>query len=509
MSSTLDLLAPWLRYLVPLSAILLMLVGLVCARRLLVRGLTLAGLVVVAALSLIDYTAVNIQDGEYFNEYEFFHYYLGARYSEEVGYFDLYNAVALADEQNGRPAVDEVRDLRSNDILPISKLGARMQKARERFSGERWSAFSADVDFFRRQVSPGLWGRMLTDKGYNATPVWTMVGEALAKAVPTSSSRGMLGLALVDVGLWALTLITLVVVFGLRPGLLVLIMLGTHYVMSHTHYKASFIRVDWICALLLAMAAARRRHPALAGALLAWSSLSRVFPVLFLFGPFVSLLHGRWTRGVWDRDQLRLLGAFGLSAGVLVVASVGATSLATWREFLVKIGEHASSYTAWRVGFRYVFALTWDGKGWGGLSVRAFYQEHGLLYGLVCLALILGCVALVPRVKAQWEQLVLGFFLVFLLTGPTYYYYAVLLVPTLWLASRHERWPAVALLSICLGGSMLANALMAPLDRSYGLFFAVSAAVFLQILGMAAWIYKGVALEPTPEDQRANPSRPA
>src|SRR5690349_1322302 len=44
----------------------------------------------------------NVRYPEYFNRHEIFHHYLGAKYSNELGYTRLYECVAVAETELGR-----------------------------------------------------------------------------------------------------------------------------------------------------------------------------------------------------------------------------------------------------------------------------------------------------------------------------------------------------------------------------------------------------------------------
>lgn len=516
-----DDLIPWLKYLVPALATLLLALGVLSRRRgrRLGQAVT-AGLVVVAALSLMDYTASHVRYQRYFNPYEFFHYYLGTRYAPELGYYDLYNGVVAAEREMGRPSVTKVRDLESGKHVPIDAALKEAPRVKGRFSTERWEEFRRDVQYFRSKVSTSLWEKMLEDKGYNATPVWTMVGGSLANAVPTTSERGLQGLALVDAGLWVAAFSLVGWAFGPRPLLLVVIMLGTHYVMSHAHMKASFLRVDWICCLLGAMAFLKKGWHRAAGALVACAGLSRVFPFIFAFGPAVALVAGLArarragpgglapTQKAEIRDAAYFLGSLALTTTALLAASVPATSIEYWREFLGKIGHHAGSFTAWRIGFIYVFSMAWDGDAIGGLSIERYFKLFGWLYVLIQVGVLAVATALVLRLREAWERLAFGFVLMFFLTGPTYYYYVVLLVPTLWLAARADEPGRAAILSWMFATSIIANIGMGIWDRSYPLFFTISVCILAQILAMAVLIRR----EARPAgalDQALAPSRAA
>ena len=126
--------------------------------------------------------------------HEFFHYYLGAKYSPELGYAGLYDCTAAVEsEESLTPELARrwTRDLRTNQLLEGSPAALDPSICRERFTNARWKEFSHDVLFFRGRVSKKKWAQMQTDHGFNATPVWTVAGKLLATTgrSPPGSSR--------------------------------------------------------------------------------------------------------------------------------------------------------------------------------------------------------------------------------------------------------------------------------------------------------------------------------
>ncbi len=471
-------------FLIPLLTAALLILGCWRLRSGLGRALVTAGLAVCAAFASLNYVAVHIERGEYSNRYEMFHYYLPTRYVDELGYTGLYDATVAARHELGLRPVERVRNLRTDEHGPYKEALSRAPKARARFTPERWAEWKADIAWFEDNVSMRQWAQMLEDRGYNATPPWTMVARPLSAAVRPGVGHGLLPLSLLDVGVWLLGLSAVAWGFGGRALLLLLIVLGTHYVTGFTTLKAAYLRVDWICALLGAMAFERRGHPAVAGALVAWAGLSRVFPFVFAFGPLVVLVSGWIQTRRLDRRALTFLVSLGLVSAGVALASVLATSPAYWRAFFEKIAQLSDSYTAWRVGLVYLLAGAWDGRAWGGEPLAIFYSDHAWLSALGKVVALVACAWLALRVREPWERLIIGFILMFCLVGSLYYYYVVLLVPALWLSTRLADPRGVAVLSTLLLGSVAAQLAHLAFERGAGTFFTVSCSILALILGI-------------------------
>lgn len=405
------------------------------------RGALLVALCVSALFSVAVYNNFfNYHYGGFLNAYEFFHYYLGSKYAHEVGYFDMYGAALAADRESGRiywPADGAMTDLETSRPVPVERVEAQEARYRERFSPRRWQEWVDDVFWFKQRMGSLAWNRILHDRGYNATPVWTaVVGSAFSNRVPTSSERGMTALALLDVVLLAAAVAAVGWTFGAWPALLMVVFLASSYLMAHVHMKGAFLRTDFVVCLVLAVCAQRRDRPALAGALLGYSTLSRLFPAAFLFGPVVKTL---WELPRVDRRRLRFFTGFTLTMAVLFVFSVAyAGGFEVWSDFARKLASHRAAYHPWNVGLPSVVAADFSG-GHVRLPDGAV-QQHVVWIRLIQLA-ALGLCAWAVRGLDEHRALAFGFVPTFFLVAPTYYYYIVLLVPFLFLAERLRSVP--------------------------------------------------------------------
>lgn len=481
-----------LKWVVPLCTGALIVLTVVSLRRQRQRLQTavIIGLGAVSLLGLVDYTANSVRFERYFNYYEFYHYYIGTKYADELGYTHMYAASIVAESElrEKKHRARRVRDLASGRHIDADRVRADAERYRSLFEPERWTEFKKDIGFFMGRVSRGQWHKQLMDKGYNASPVWTMVSGTLANLVPTDSKVGMQTLALLDVLLLLGTLGLVAWAFGPRPALLVLLMLTTHYVTSHTHQKAAFLRTDWVCCLVASICFLKKGWFKTAGALTAYAFLARLFPAVFVFGIGAKLLHVVWSERRVDHRYFSYCLSFAAVVAALVTVSAAVTSPGYWLEFIEKIRFHNDSITAWRIGFKYVFMMTWDGRSFGGASPLEFFQAWKLLWWGIQAVVLAVSFRLVVRLQDHEAQ-AYGFILVFFLVAPTYYYYIVLLVPTLYLAARLDDPFRAGALVYLFGTSVVANALHKEWDRSYPLFFTLSVLMLIFVLWLMflAW----------------------
>lgn len=300
------------------------------------------------------------------NSWEFYHYYLGAKYLPELGYHGLYECTAAVDRQDGLDLRGQVlRDLRDDSLAPIEARGASLTACRAAFTEQRWAAFSQDVRFFRQALSPAEWQALRRDHGFNGSPTWVLAGGVLA-AAPASWPR-LQGLALLDFALIVASLLLVGGSFGLEAACLAAGTFGLSSLGVYTWTGGGFLRYDWFFLLSAGLAALRGRRPALAGFALGWATLLRVFPVCLLAGLGLKVvLEACEQRSLAPLAQRRRVAAGALAAALLL----GGAPLATlrpgiWGEFLANTTRHAGTETYNMMGLGAL--LSWAGGARGDL----------------------------------------------------------------------------------------------------------------------------------------------
>ena len=258
-------------------------------RLLFLRGFLLAPLFILAMLSVENYRYTDYyRYDSYLNAYEFYHYYIGTKYAPEVGYSEMYMASLVADSETGmkwKHKSGTITDLAVGKKVSTKKVLADADLYKSRFTPERWEEFKKDIVWFKDRLVTARWGGVLRDKGYNGTPVWTMlVGGLLSNRISTDNDKGMMFLALLDPLLILLTFLLVVWAFGPRTAFLMLVLLGTNYMMKYWHMKGAYLRTDWVMCMVMTVCFLRKKHYALAGAFTGYAVISRIFPAVLLFG---------------------------------------------------------------------------------------------------------------------------------------------------------------------------------------------------------------------------------
>lgn len=406
--------------------------------------------------------------GTYTHPHEFFHYYLGAKYSGELGYTGLYDCTAAVEAEEGRTpdlARRWIRDLRTNQVIAGSPAAADPTLCRSRFTPARWREFSRDVRFFRGRVGTRKWQTMQTDHGYNATPVWTITGKLLASTGPITA-RKMLALALIDplliVVMWAVVWWA----FGWRTLAIAVLWWGTNYPARYNYIGGAFLRADWLLLAIGAIALARRGLIGAGGGALGASALLRIFPGFVASGP---ALQAVWAlKDAADRRRLRpllRLAAGGVLAVLLLIplswmvvdGGVG-PGVARWQSFAENSRKHLSGTATNRISLKTAisydadnsldelrdFWLDGPGDAWQTARRQSFEARRWLYYPLVLI--FVGLLAFAVRGQPLWAAMVLGIGLIPVAADITCYYYGILLAYAFLTPERP--WIGVALLTL-------------------------------------------------------------
>lgn len=385
--------------------------------------------------------------GDRVDAYDLAHYYLNARYFEELGYEDLYPAMILADHANGGPTYDEgnvylAQDERGHFRAPIAHALARGEIVRsQRFTPERWAAFERDSLFISRKLpgwSDRLWRQMIQDHGFNGTPAWVALAEPFANAVPVTSLKllGMLDVVLLLIALgfvsWA---------YGGTAAVWIWLWLMVSYSLRWPTVSWVFLRYDWLVGLLISMSLLRKGHYFAAGIPAAWAATMRLFPAMWMWGPFSRGVEGLAHRRV-NRDLLKLAGGFLLGVALLqglAVARLGTEPVSVHFHNMMDHNS-AEQLSSRRIGL--ALALPYRGETLP-MNIEperkaAVERQKSLRYAIALV--LLGLMGWGLRRARDDEAMGFGFVPFFLITTASYYYYAARVTLTLVHASDLRTW---------------------------------------------------------------------
>jgi hypothetical protein len=293
--------------------------------------------------------------GSFVHYGEMFHYYVGPKYFQELGYYDLYNAVIVADteQDNELAPLPFFTDLRTYQNVKRDVALRDAERVKGLFSEQRWSAFKDDVAFFKRKIDkPGSPDMifLLMDHGYNGSPVSTFLLGTLANLVPLTH---VIWLALIDVLLVLLMIGVVFRSFGFELGALFSAFFFASILSGQEFLSGSLLRYDWLLYIVVGVCLLDRGRYATSAFFLTLSAMLRIFPALLFYGIAVSMLQKLRAARELDRQTARFTltaGATALLLLVLPAASLGSVSQ-PWQDFYGKISLHQRGVYVNHLGF--------------------------------------------------------------------------------------------------------------------------------------------------------------
>lgn len=419
------------------------------------------GLAIAAAAVLaFGYCWLGVRNAaiDWVHPHEQFHFYLGAKYQKEVGWFDLYTAAVMADREtvNVMAGVRTTRDNHTFVERPIEEALAEAPRIRAKFTDERWQAFEADWVTMAQTWSMN-WQGVVNDHGNSNSPAWSIIASPIANLVPlTRQNQTLLGC--LDLVLMLALFLAVYETFGFRVAGVGLFMWACVPVVFD-YLSGSYLRFDWLFALGLAVCFLHKQRWGTAGALFGYSVATKLFPLFF----GVALL----AKVAWDFLRDRKVAptwvAFGRNAALSGVACVALSTAmfgtSAWVEYaeriqVAQVEKFYSNQHSLKTVFLQVFA-----PGPGGLESGIFpptikqglpnveIAHYRLEFLLVKLAFSAVVLVLLRRASAV-EAFTLGPLLVFTWLTVNMYYWNMLALMALGLALRPGRRFFVMLLAI-------------------------------------------------------------
>jgi hypothetical protein len=465
------------------------------------RARLLAALGVLAALTYVNFGFFHF--GNFIHTHEWTHYYLGSKYFNELASDRLYVCLSTADVEAGlrrRVELRKIRNLRTNDLERTDAVLAHPERCKQHFSADRWAAFKKDVAFFRGRIGPRGWDDIQLDHGYNATPIWTALGGALAQLAPASPVQLTLLAALDPLALLA-ALGLIHWAFGWRVLCFALVAFATNFPSRFYWTGGAFLRWDWIFFLVAGIACLKKQRPVLAGIALATAAGLRVFPVFVFFGPlFAALWHWAKERRP-RRSDLQFFAAAALAGVMLFAVGLARTGgPATFARFVANTEKHQATPLTNHMGLRTVLAWRPSEVGrhlhdegavdpwrrWKDARLGAWQTLRPLLVVIVlgCLALL----ALAARRHEPWVVAALATMLIAFAVELTSYYYAFILCVAL-LVQQHQA-VGRALLGLTAFTQFIAWAPLRNMSTWLDEQFTLMSVATLAVFGFLLWRFR-------------------
>ena len=199
---------------------------------------------------------------------------------------------------------------------------------------------------------------ILQDHGYNATPVWRLLGGFLANRVGELNSTTAFRLALIDTVSALRHDAAIAWAFGWRTLCVALLFFGTNYPARYFWTGGAFLRMDWLLATIVGICLMKRERPFAAGLAIAYASLLRIFPGFLVAALILKILVAsvRARRLVFTTAQRRFLAGVAIATVLLVpIASVYAGH-DSWRGFIANSRKHLATPLTNNMGWHTVVA---------------------------------------------------------------------------------------------------------------------------------------------------------
>lgn len=397
-----------------------------------------------------------------------FHYYMGAKYFKELEYTGLYDYCLLADVEThnrlnvfGDDAkrkfrIEHIRDLGDYSKIDATQAVHRARKHRARdFTDERWQSFKRDwvaqTNYFNEHSLTAL-EKKLNDHGFNPSPFWTVIPHFVANRIDLTDGTAYAWVRIFDLSMLVVVVVLAMIFLGADTGALMFI-----FAISAWYYRNNFIapffNFMWLWTLALSLICYQRGKMKLAGAALAYSTMLRVFPLVYFAGPALVWLRkvvqnigsarrtvaalpageGRRTRvflkTLLPKRETSFVVAFVISA--LLFGAIGLTQgrgIQTSFKFLKKITMHADSikYDFNKFGLKVGMSKDFDdptGKVRKKERIEILHQNRLWFYLALALLVGLNLAAILTRIDDDaWVIALSQAFIYASMTASRYYY---------------------------------------------------------------------------------------
>lgn len=422
--------------------------------------LAAGGLAALLALGWVG-QGISTQSIELVHSWEQFHFYFGAKYQREVGWFNLYKAALLADRETVHvlDGVRQTRDLTTFNEVSVDVALANAGEVRGRFSDEQWAAFKADWAAFAVTfpLQSQDWARMMDDHGNSNSPAWSIIAHPLTTLVaisrPGNSWLGWLDMLLM-LGLW----LAVWQAFGHRVAAMGLFVWAAPPLVFN-YLAGSFLRWDWLFALGMAACFLKWGRARVAGLFFGYAVATKLFPIFFGVALGLKALYGLIKTKKLEPTHRDFVVGAAISGGVSVVLAALLFGPSAWLEYAQRIQVaqvekfYAIQYSLKTVWLQYAAG---DWTVWSqGLFPAELMQaradvdiaNHAVGFLLVRLAFT-WLVAQLARRASDVEAFLLGPLLVFTWLTVNMYYWNMLGLMAMGLMLRVGRHRAATALLI-------------------------------------------------------------
>jgi len=422
-----------------------------------VRDAIVGAMGVLAFLTYFNFGAFHFSN--FVHGHETFHYYVGAKYFKELGYDRLYECVAVADAEEGpglrrRVELRKITNLRTNLVETTTDILAHPERCKSHFTSQRWESFRNDLRYIRTLESARRWDDAQLDHGYNATPVWNILGTLLSNLGPATRMQ-ILVLDSLDCLFVIFLCLMIAWAFGWRVLTVALLAFATSYPSRWAWNGGSFLRWDWLFWMGASVCLAKKESYFAAGMCLAYSTLLRIFPMFLFVAPVLAMAYHYFKHRQLERRFLRFFMGAAIAVAILLpVSVVAARGVDAYPAFVHNTLKHQATPLTNYMGLRTVVNYRPSEVGrlmrndqlidswsrWKDARTKSFREARPLYFAIVICYLVL--MGLAVRRADPWEAIALSATSIAFGVELTGYYYAFVIVVGLLYARREVagRW---------------------------------------------------------------------
>ncbi len=429
-------------------------------------------IIILVSISLFTVSRfLQMNSGTPYNYHDLYHYVIGGKYFNYLGYKYLYVATAQALEEHGFPLNDiTVRDLSNKENGNDVHWRAKAETLKKTIPTEIWIEFKADIYFFSEKLnhSPQYWQTILNDYGFNPAPLWVLEAAPFLHALPLATLFPWL--PFIDYSLLVLVsflLASLAHTATHRCALfavywLIIVYYPAVTLQAYLFTISSFLRYSWFFFLASGSYFLIKQRYFTAGCFLTLAGLERLFPFAFVGVTGLILLiqlfplklqWNTFKQSAFFKFSLGILSSFCL----IFVLYNSYYPLSHLIDFKNNMQTHNNLYAANNVGYKKVATFSGERIGYEFWYVDAtdretmtrntdendtvFYQTLSKRYNnnfsakilqITCLMLVtVFALRFISLIQAIW---LLSITLLFFFTLMSYYYqvffalYAVILM---------------------------------------------------------------------------------
>ncbi len=426
-------------------------------------------LIIISATALVRFLQMNA--GTPYNYHDLYHYVIGGKYFNYLGYKHLYIATAQALEEQGFSLKEiTVRDLSNKENGNDVHWREKVEALKKTIPPEIWIEFKSDVSFFSEKLyhSPQHWQRIFNDYGFNPAPLWVLEAAPVLHVLPLATIFPYL--PFIDYAfliLVSLLLASLARTWSHRYALFAVYwLIITYYpavtLQAYLFTISSFLRYSWFFFLATGSYFLIKQRYFTAGCFLTLAGLERLFPFAFVGVTGLMLLMQLFPFNVhWNTFKQSAFFKFSLgifsSFCLIVILYISFYPISYLIDFKNTMQMHNNLYVANNVGYKKVATFSGERIGYefwyvdiadreamtrnSGENDTVFYQTLSKRYDnnfsakilqITCLMLVaLLALRFISLIQAIW---LLSITLLFFLTLMSYYYqvffalYAVILM---------------------------------------------------------------------------------